>query len=248
MTGAAVVLVVAKAPVPGQAKTRLCPPATPEQAADIAAAALLDTLAAVRAVPGTVPVVALVGQLSRARRQAELRAVLRDCAVLPQRGPDFASRLAAAHADVAELHPGWPVLQIGMDTPQVTPALLAGGLRALAECDAVLGPAADGGWWALGLRDPRQASVLRAVPMSTARTGADTLAALRGRGLAVRSLPVLSDVDDLATAVAVARDLPDTRFAAAVHQVGHQVGHRDADQVAGSGSGAEGVVPVEAGR
>ncbi|KAA2252115.1 DUF2064 domain-containing protein [Solihabitans fulvus] len=221
MTPHASLLVVAKAPVPGLAKTRLCPPATPEQAAEIAAAALLDTLDAVLGTPGVAPVVAMVGQLSRAARQRELRALLRHVEVIPQRGNDFADRLAAAHADTAALHPGLPVFQIGMDTPQLTPALLDASVRRLrlGEADAVLGPATDGGWWSLGLREPRHAEALRDVPMSTPRTGEWTLEALRHKGLIVDLLPQMSDVDDMADALAVAANGPAGRFAAAVGQV-----------------------------
>ena len=164
-------LVVAKAPVPGLAKTRLCPPATPDQAARIAAAALLDTLDAVRETPGARPLVALTGELSAAARSEELYDALRDLPVFSQRGNDFADRLANAHTDVARFRPGLPELQIGMDTPQVTPELLAGTAARLDTADAVLGPAEDGGWWALGLRCPDAADVLRTVPMSRPNTG-----------------------------------------------------------------------------
>ncbi|GDY33491.1 TIGR04282 family arsenosugar biosynthesis glycosyltransferase [Gandjariella thermophila] len=217
MTGLCL-LVVAKAPVPGLAKTRLCPPASPEQAAEVAAAALLDTLDAVLAVPSAVPVVALTGDLPGAAQFAELRPLLARTRMIPQRGADFAARLAAAHADAAALCPGLPVLQIGMDTPQVTPGLLAAaGTRLRTDAaDAVLGPAEDGGWWALGLRDPRAAEALREVPMSTAETGARTLDALRGRGLHVGTLPTLSDVDTVGDALRVADLVPESRFARAV--------------------------------
>ncbi|TWH68719.1 hypothetical protein JD77_03717 [Micromonospora olivasterospora] len=149
-----VLLVLAKAPVPGRVKTRLCPPVRPAEAAEVAAAALLDTLDAARAAPDVVPVLALAGRLAGAVRGAELRAALAGWRVLPQRGAGLAERLAHAHADAAAAFPGRPVLQIGMDTPQVGPAELAAASARLATVDAVLGPAADGGWWALGLRDP----------------------------------------------------------------------------------------------
>ncbi|MEU7570806.1 DUF2064 domain-containing protein [Micromonospora sp. NPDC049240] len=210
-----VLLVVAKAPVPGAVKTRLCPPATPAQAARIAAAALRDTLDAVTATGGVTPVLALAGRLADAEDGADLAATVAGWPVLPQWGDGLAERLAHAHADVAHAYPGRPVLQIGMDTPQVTPALLADGVRRLAApgVDAVLGPAADGGWWALGLRDPRRAAALRAVPMSTAETGRLTYAALFDAGLRVGALPTLRDVDDWADARAVARGVPGGRFA-----------------------------------
>jgi uncharacterized protein len=204
-------LVVAKAPVPGQAKTRLTPPATPEEAAHLAAAALLDTLDAVLRTPGARPVVALTGDLGQAARATELAAVLERVTVVPQRGATFAERLAHAHADASA---GLPVLQLGMDTPQVTPELLTLSLDLLDTHEAVLGPATDGGWWALGVRDAALAGCLEHVPMSRPDTGARTMSALRGHNIAL--LPELSDVDDMATARAVARIAPRTRFADAL--------------------------------
>jgi glycosyltransferase A (GT-A) superfamily protein (DUF2064 family) len=201
-------LVVAKAPVPGLAKTRLCPPATPEEAADIAAAALLDTLDAVFAVPDTTPVVAFTGDVTKAARRTEIVAALYRTIVIPQRGDDFADRLANAHEDVARLG---PVLQIGMDTPQVTPQLLIGAINRLHDLDAVLGHAADGGWWALGLRNPLEAQALRKVPMSRDDTGDLTRQALRH--LRIGHLPVLSDVDTMSDAVQVASTMTSGRFA-----------------------------------
>ena len=168
-------LVMAKSPVPGRVKTRLCPPLSPEEAADVAAASLLDTLEAALETPGAVPVVALAGVV----RREDVREALAECVVIPQRGETFGDRLANAHADIARFRV--PVLQIGMDTPQVTPSLL----ESCAEFgEAALGFAADGGWWALGLRDPLRADVLRDVPMSRADTGVLTLEALR-RGRSV---------------------------------------------------------------
>jgi glycosyltransferase A (GT-A) superfamily protein (DUF2064 family) len=206
-----IILVMAKAPVPGRAKTRLCPPATPEQAADIAAASLLDTLDAVCAVPGAIPVVGFAGELSLAARHAELTESLARTTVIWQRGQDFANRLANAHQDVARRWPGHGVVQIGMDTPQITPALLAGAADQLVDVDAVLGRAADGGWWALGLRDPFEADALREVPMSQPETGDLTYAALGH--LRIGNLPVMSDVDTMTDAVRVATLAPNGRFA-----------------------------------
>ncbi|MFL6140406.1 MAG: DUF2064 domain-containing protein [Labedaea sp.] len=211
-------LVVAKAPVAGLSKTRLSPAVGANAAARMAAAALLDTLDAVLATPGVVPVVAMVGKLALAERRAELAVSLARCTVIPQRGRDFAARLANAHADVATLHSGRSVLQIGMDTPQLSPELLGASIDTLHApgVDAVLGPARDGGWWGLGLRDPNQAGVLRTVPMSRSDTGALTRTALRERGLSVVRLPELSDVDTMTDAVSVAAQFPTGRFAAEV--------------------------------
>lgn len=215
-----VLLVVAKAPVPGAVKTRLCPPAAPWQAAEIAAAALLDTLDAVAATPDARPVIALDGELGRATCGQQIRRALHGWTVLGQHGTSFAERLAAAHAEVAARFPASAVLQIGMDTPQLDSRMLGRALRRLGSgTDALLGPAADGGWWALGLGDPTHAEVLRRVPTSRVDTGARTRQALRDRGLTVEPLPELVDVDTMADAVRVADIVPQGRFANAVNRV-----------------------------
>jgi len=220
---AATLLVVAKAPVPGEAKTRLQSLLSPEQAADLAAAALLDTLAAVSATPADCRVVALTGDLVHARRRPELQEVLGNFLIVPQRGVAFAERLVAAHHDAAEAGgAGGGVLQIGMDTPQLTPRHLSAAAAQLsaAGTDAVLGPAADGGWWALGVRRPELADVLVGVPMSRADTAVLTLAALRRGGARVHLLEELSDVDTPEDIRVVAEAAPRTLFAAAAARLG----------------------------
>ena len=176
-------LVVAKAPVPGQAKTRLAASVGDQAAADIAAAALLDTLDAVAAAPVAARVVALTGELDAAssRRRNPARA-WPISPWSPQRGADFAERLANAHIDAAAAAGGLPVLQIGMDTPQVTAELIGECARELLAADAVLGLARDGGWWVLGVTEAAMADCLRAIPMSRSDTGAVTLAALEDTG------------------------------------------------------------------
>lgn len=213
-----VALVVAKAPVPGLAKTRLAASIGAAAAAQIAAAALLDTLDAVAATPAQKRVVALTGDLNAAVCGDEIRSRLADFAVVPQRGNDFAERLANAHADAST---GSPVLQIGMDTPQVSPDMLAGCAWALLSTDAVLGLAADGGWWVLGVADPAMADCLRAVPMSRPDTGALTLSALSAQGIAVSLVAELADVDTIDDIEVVRRTCAaDSRFAHATRAVG----------------------------
>ena len=91
--------------------------------------------------------------------------------MVAQRGDDFAERLANAHEDASRVAGGLPILQIGMDTPQVTDALLAECARSLLDSEAVLGMARDGGWWVLGVHDAASAGCLRTVPMSRSDTG-----------------------------------------------------------------------------
>jgi uncharacterized protein len=217
----AILLLLAKAPQPGRVKTRLCPPAGPVQAARIAAAALLDTLAALRAVPGVQPVVALAGDIAGAERCQEISAALRGLPVIAQRGASLGERIAACHTDAAGLLPGVASLQVGMDTPQIDAGLLTRCLRRLDRpgTGAVLGPALDGGWWALGLRDPHAAAAIAGVATSQPDTGARTADALRRHGLTVSQLPPLCDVDTMADAHAVAAAIPASRFAAAVREL-----------------------------
>ncbi|GIE91003.1 TIGR04282 family arsenosugar biosynthesis glycosyltransferase [Actinoplanes regularis] len=202
------VLVLAKAPKPGRVKTRLCPPCTPEQAARIAAAALGDTLDTVAAAAAGARVLAVDGD----------HPAPPGWTTLPQRGGPLSDRLAAAFADSRA--PGTATVLIGMDTPQLTVDHLDEALWLLGVAggpDAVLGPATDGGWWALGLRDPGHAEVLRTVATSTATTGGRTLAALRRRGLRVSLLSRLRDVDTVADARTVAGLCPPgSRFVHAV--------------------------------
>lgn len=196
-------IVIAKEPVPGRVKTRLCPPFTPEQAADLARAALADTLDAVAATPATARTLCLAGSPG-----PWLPAGF---TVIGQRGDGLDERLAAAFDDA---HRGRPQVLIGMDTPQVTPALLARAGRALADHDAVFGPAADGGFWLLGLAEPDD-GLLRGVPMSRPGTGEVQLGRLRRAGLTVAMLPELTDVDTVADIDEVAALAPGGRFAAA---------------------------------
>ena len=224
----AALLVLGKAPVPGQVKTRLCPPATPTQAARIAAAAFLDTLDAVLTVPEVMPVVALSGDLSCAVDTVTLSARLRALTVLEQRGTTLGQRIAAAYADTVAVAGYRPVLQIGMDTPQVDAPLLSKCLDLLEGdgVDAALGPATDGGWWVLGLRRPELIDLIVDVPTSRPDTGARTMAALRDCGARVVELPELSDVDTWRDAVTVADEVPDGRFAAVIAAVAARNGHR----------------------
>ncbi len=213
-------LVVAKAPVPGRAKTRLAATVGDQVAAEIAAAALLDTLEVVAATPVATRVVALTGELDDAAEAAAIRRRLASFAVIAQRGNGFGDRLAHAHADAAAVD-GYPVLQIGMDTPQVTVGLLADCGRCLVESSAVLGLASDGGWWALGVGTPALAECLRDVPMSQPDTGALTLKSLRDNGVSVALLDELADFDIVDDVAAVRESCrPTSRFAQVTRAAG----------------------------
>lgn len=199
-------IVIAKQPVPGRVKTRLVPPLTVQQAADVAAAALRDTLAAAGATAARRRVLAFAGcadgwlppgwQLSR------------------QSTGGLDKRLAAAFLSAAD----GPALLVGMDTPQLRPQHLTAFDPE--RYDACLGMAPDGGYWAIGLRDPRLArAAIEGVTMSSTYTGAEQLRRLLDLGLRVQLLDELTDVDTIDTATEVAALVPNGSFAGAVSQV-----------------------------
>jgi hypothetical protein len=196
-------LVIAKEPLPGRAKTRLTPPCSAAQAARLAGASLLDTIDVVARTPAARKVLVFEGDARRWRRKG--------FELVAQRGEGLGERLAAAFEDV-----GSPALLVGMDTPQLTPPLLLDGMRALAkpDVDAVLGPALDGGYWSVGLRTP-VLDAFKGVPMSCESTWTTQRARLSELGLRVHEQPPLRDVDTIEDARAVASEAPHTRFARA---------------------------------
>jgi glycosyltransferase A (GT-A) superfamily protein (DUF2064 family) len=199
-------VVIAKEPVPGRVKTRLCPPCSSVEAARVAEAALADTLDAALASGADRVVLALDGRPGPW--------CPRGVVVIGQGHGTLDRRLAHAWSQGAGRR---PALQIGMDTPQVSAADLNRAMAALDDnqVDAVLGPATDGGWWALGMRRPRPEAVL-GVPTGLPDTGARQAARLAALGLRTRPLEPQTDIDTWADAVAVALRAPETRTAAAV--------------------------------
>lgn len=206
-TGAVDLIVLAKEPVAGRVKTRLCPPCSPADAARVAQAALADTLDAALGSGADRVVLALDG---RPGRWCPPGVVV----VAQGRGP-LDRRLAHAWA-----HARGAALQIGMDTPQVTAAELERAMSTLTGdgVDAVLGPATDGGWWALGMRRPRPGAVL-CVPTSRSDTGARQAARLAALGLRTRLLDPRTDIDTWPDALEVADQAPGTRTAMEVASV-----------------------------
>jgi len=201
------VVIMAKAPVPGEVKTRLCPPLTHHQAAALAAAALADTLEAALHSRAVRRVLALDGAPGPWLRPG--------FDLIWQRPGDFGIRLAGAIDDAwARLQV--PVVVVGMDTPQLRSRDLdraAAPLLVAGPTGAVLGPAEDGGYWAIGVRCPSP-GMFDGVPMSTSITGAAQVERLAHLGLRCHLVGALRDVDRYDDAVAVAVEAPTTRFAA----------------------------------
>jgi len=228
-------LVVAKAPVVGEVKTRLGRELGSAigarrgmaVAARLAAAALWDTVEACEAAfgPGECHL-ALAGDLADAVDGNPLVERLAGWTIHPQRGTGLGERLSHAHHDThAHPHPrrgganfatsagSGPVVQVGMDTPQITPGLLRRVAVEAATGRAVLGLAEDGGWWVLALQTPAATTALVDVPMSRPDTYQATRTALTEAGADVVPTERLRDVDTVADAEAVAAAAPGGRFA-----------------------------------
>ncbi len=203
-------IVIAKAPVAGRVKTRLSPPFTQAAAAALAEAALVDTLETVLGAASAQPILALEGEPGSWLPPG--------FAVVPQASGGLDARIADAFAAAAQSSPG-PALLIGMDTPQLTRSVLQPGWD---DIDALLGPACDGGFWALGFREPDPETVRRTVigvPMSQPDTGPVQLARLRATALRTGPLPMMRDIDTAADAYAVARLCPGSRFASLLTEI-----------------------------
>lgn len=199
------VTIIAKAPRAGVVKTRLCPPCTPEQAAEVAAAALRDTIAGVRALLAELapswpvapagalePVLLWDGQVDQWGDGFR---------VVPQCQGGLGERLAAGFTEL-----GAGVI-IGMEAPAAV-RHLAVGLRAAAAGIDSLGLATDGGYWmvGLGVRSSAEASdIFSGVPMSTSHTGLAQLRRFAALGRPVRLLPMARDLDTVDDLHAAAR-------------------------------------------
>jgi uncharacterized protein len=210
----AVALVMAKSPVAGRVKTRLGREVGMERAAELAGAALLDTLAACAAAYGVDRChLALDGDLAQGALADELLDASADWVVHPQNGQGLAERLVHAHTDAAA-YAGAAVVQVGMDTPQLRVDALHRAADLLDVPDrAVLGPAHDGGWWLLGVTGPHLLRHLVEVPMSTPATGDLTRRALQRAGAQVTDIGTLRDVDEVEDAQSVADASRWSRFA-----------------------------------
>ena len=198
-------VVMAKAPVAGGAKTRL--------------AREIGVAAATRFARQSTA--AVLQRLARDPRWQTILAVAPDAAVTSRCWPHGIARMGQGRGDlgrrmqhIMERMPRGPVAIVGTDVPGITPALIAAAFRRLGHHDAVFGPAADGGYWLVGLkRRPRLPTPFARVRWSSEHALADTLANLDGRTLAF--VATLSDVDDArgfsATAGCFGRRVPSPR-------------------------------------
>lgn len=179
-------MIFAKAPIPGQAKTRLIPAVGPEGAARLQAAFLRDVIERHGHRPPTVwwsgehPIWATLG-----------------VGLAEQPAGDLGHRQAVAFA--AEGVSEAAVVVVGTDSPTLPPELVDLAFETLARVPAVVGPARDGGYYLLGLRgvDPEHLpGVFAGIPWSTPTVCGDLQAGLRRAGIPFEIMPFWYDVDE----------------------------------------------------
>jgi rSAM/selenodomain-associated transferase 1 len=189
-----VLIVVAKHPTPGRTKTRLTPPLSPRQAADLYECFLKDTLELARGLENVQPAIAYLpaGETPYFARLAP------DFDLLLQRGEDLGERLD--HTLTYYLERGYQRAAVmNSDSPTLPEDYLTACFETLtSETDIAIGPCADGGYYLLGTRQPVP-RLTREVRMSTPHVTADTLALAAEEGLRARLLPGWYDVDDART-------------------------------------------------
>ena len=190
MNGA--VVVFARRPAAGRVKTRLSPPLSPAQAAELYRAMLADVLAATAGFAEHLrlaPVLAVTPPEACAELARHAPA---DYQVVAQRGADLSARMAWAVAEQAAAGRDRILLR-GSDSPALDGGALSEALAALDDHDLVLCPDRDGGYNLVGLREP--APGLFEHPMSTGRVLEDTLASARWLALRVHVQQPRFDLD-----------------------------------------------------
>ncbi len=184
-------LIAAKRPAPGRTKTRLTPPLSPSQAANLFECFLLDTIETVRQVPDVHRIIAYLP----ASAQAYFERIAPDFLLWKQEGPDLGSRLD--HALQASFTSGYASAVImNSDSPTLPYSYLVEAFESLGHADVVLGPCDDGGYYLIGLTRPIP-RLLREVQMSSPQVSIHTQSIAEEMGLKVHLLPAWYDVDDI---------------------------------------------------
>jgi hypothetical protein len=196
------IAVMAKAPRPGLAKTRLIPALGAEGAARLARAFLVDSAALAHAAAKAAGGAAYV--IATPDAACDELASLIGLPTLPQGEGDLGARIVAAFATLfARGHA--PVMLLGADTPALPPAHIATAL-ALAETAPSFGPTGDGGYWTVALPAPAPA-LFEAIAWGGPTVLTETEAAARRLGIPLAFAPPWDDVDEPADLGGLQRQL-----------------------------------------
>jgi uncharacterized protein len=185
-------VVFVKHPRPGAVKTRLAAAIGPEAAADLYRALVEHVLEATTPRPGDYERLVFFDPPGALE---EMRAWLPGVRLLAQEGLDLGARMADAFAR-AFARGARRVAIVGTDVPGVARETVLGALSTLDAADVALGPAEDGGYYLLALREPRP-ELFAGIAWSTATVAAETRARAAASGLSVSDLPAVRDLDTL---------------------------------------------------
>ena len=222
-------VIFAKWPLPGQVKTRLCPPLRSDQAAELARCFLLDTVERVSRLEEVQVWVAFTPADSEARFRALLPASV---CYLPQRGADLGERELNIFVDLFE-GAATRVAIMGSDIPSVPLAYLRSAFDLLKnpDCDAVLGPSRDGGYYCIGTQAGHAGlpALFEHIEWSTEKVMQQTLQQARLHNLNVRLIPRWYDVDtvkDMRKLAEQLKDMPHEEGAPRTRNFLEQIGEK----------------------
>jgi uncharacterized protein len=193
------IAVMAKASVPGRAKTRLVPPLTFEEAAELNTAFLKDVVENIASAAEDSPIrgyAAFGPPESSAFFKSTLPPTI---GLIDAWYPNFGDCLFAAIARLLD-DGHQSAIVLNCDSPNLPTALLVTAAQYLSRAGdrVVLGPARDGGYYLLGLKTPHR-RLFEDVAWSTQYVAAQTLERAAELGLEVHILPDWYDVDDAAS-------------------------------------------------
>ncbi len=191
MKGPALV-VMARAPVPGEVKTRLHTHLSHEQCASLYTALLRDAIALAEAVPGCHRFLSC--------SPPDAMRLFRDFAptgmgFIAQRQGDIGQRMLGIMVDIHAIGHS-PIVIVGSDIPLLQPSLIEQAIKKLVDHDLCLGPAADGGYYLIGARSPHE-PIFKGIRWSTSSVLAATLSRAKSLGLTAALLEVCSDLDTI---------------------------------------------------
>jgi len=181
--------IFAKQPVPGEVKTRLCPPFHPDQAADLYFQLLTETIERMQQQEACDLAICFVGE------REWFKARFPGIALWEQRGEDLGERMSGAMTSFFEQ--GYSqVILIGSDTPDLPLERIDQAITILSSADLVLGPAADGGYYLIG-ESFHSPELFKDIPWSSDRVLAGTLKKAEEQNISTQLLGMWEDLDDI---------------------------------------------------
>jgi uncharacterized protein len=184
-------VVIGKAPEPGRTKTRLCPPLTPDQAAELYSAFLRDTVETASSLRWDR--VTVIFPPSAGARSQLRKLLAAGVHLMPQPGTGLGEALAGAFVRHAADGFGRVVL-VGSDNPTLPASLMEVAGDTLDSHDLVIGPTSDGGYYLIGMDRPHRA-VFERITWSTPLVYGETIERAGEAGLTVAALQAWDDVD-----------------------------------------------------